>query len=288
MSHKLRYLVVSLLSMMLVLSPLTAMRGVRASVVTRNSPPPQQVAAHKARTLLMRVAPDQMKHAESLLNNIASSHKLLRGQDSLLEVTLKEELDPATTLSNLRHLDNVIEWAEPNYLVRRAGLRSSRDAARTRPRRARETAASASVIALLDTGVDADHRDLRGATLGEEGWNFVAGNDDTADDNGHGTQVAGIIAREGGLRILPLKTLDETGTGTIAEAVEAIDYAIARQVAVINSSFGTPAYSRALREAIARAETAGIVVVAAAGNGGASLDDAPFYPASYRLPNLIS
>jgi hypothetical protein len=85
--------------------------------------------------------------------------------------------------------------------------------------------------------------------------------------------------------------LNDSGSGTVADVVEAMDYAVTRRASVINCSFGSPAFSQAMLEAIKRAETAGIVVIAAAGNRGKSLSESPFYPASYRThqaSNLIS
>ncbi len=124
------------------------------------------------------------------------------------------------------------------------------------------------------------------------GWNAFAHNSDVRDDAGHGTQVAGIIAAantaETPFSLMALKALDAHGNGTIADVIEAMDYAIAQHVAVINCSFGTPSFSRFLQEAIKRAETARIVVVAAAGNSGKDLAQTPFYPASFTAPNLVA
>ncbi|MGE0102418.1 MAG: S8 family serine peptidase [Blastocatellales bacterium] len=127
------------------------------------------------------------------------------------------------------------------------------------------------------------------------GWNFLNDNSDVRDELGHGTQVAGIIAGaiagKKNIRILPIKALDRSGTGRVSEIVEAIDYALIRRAAVINCSFGTPSYSRALLEAVNRAEIVGTVVVAAAGNQSSHIAVSPFYPASYQLDkarNLIS
>jgi subtilisin family serine protease len=172
------------------------------------------------------------------------------------------------------------------------------------------------IIALIDSDIDPRHRalkhrlwlnnseklgagsyddDLNGFVDDLRGWNFVADNNDVSDDLGHGTQVAGIITsqlrNQPSISILPLKALNDTGSGTIADVVEAMDYAVARRASVINCSFGSPAFSQAMLEAIKRAETAGIVVIAAAGNRGKSLSESPFYPASYRIhqaSNLIS
>lgn len=88
--------------------------------------------------------------------------------------------------------------------------------------------------------------------------------------------------------VMPLKALDASGKGTVAAVVEAMDFAIEHQASVINCSFGAPAYSRAMLEAINRASAKGIVVVAAAGNNSKDLAEEPYYPASYQAGNLIS
>lgn len=183
-----------------------------------------------------------------------------------------------------------------------------------------ETTGSAStVVAVLDSGIDFSHPDLlnnlwvnAGETPGDgvdddgdglvddsRGWNFVYDTNDASDEQGHGTSVAGIIAAEGNnhagvsgvmwrASLMSLKVLDSTGTGDVASAVEAIDYAVAHGASVINCSWGTDADSTFLREAIERAGRKGVIVVASAGNNARSIDAAPYYPASYDLTNLIS
>jgi subtilisin family serine protease len=124
--------------------------------------------------------------------------------------------------------------------------------------------------------------------------------DGTPDDKGgHGTHVAGTILASAGngfggagvapdARLMPLRFLDASGSGTIADAIAAVQYAIEHKADVINASWGGPDYSPALRDAFARAGAAGITVVTAAGNEGTSNDRSPSYPASFTLPNLIS
>ncbi|MGH9855087.1 MAG: S8 family serine peptidase, partial [Blastocatellia bacterium] len=215
----------------------------------------------------------------------------------------------------------MIEWVEPNFIVKRASVPRVRSTGFSRKlpssnRLKAELQTPSTVIAVIDSGVDLRHRALKhhlwlnqseksGAGSYDDdsngfiddlrGWNFVADNHDVSDDLGHGAQVAGIIAsqldHQPSISILPLKALNKTGEGTVADVVEAMDYAVARRAAVINCSFGTSAFSHAMLEAIKRAETAGIVVVAAAGNRSRSIAESPFYPASYRAhqaPNLIS
>lgn len=87
---------------------------------------------------------------------------------------------------------------------------------------------------------------------------------------------------------MSLRVLDGTGTGDVASAVEAIDYAADHGAQVINCPWGTDGESISLREAIRRAGTRGAVVVSSAGNGGRDIESQPYYPSSFGLPNQIS
>ncbi|HZG51282.1 MAG TPA: S8 family peptidase, partial [Pyrinomonadaceae bacterium] len=182
----------------------------------------------------------------------------------------------------------------------------------------RTTGSTGTVIAVIDSGVDFTHPDLAGnqwTNRGERandrdddhdgytddlnGWDWVVGGNRIRDEQGHGTSVAGIIAAEGNNAIgttgvmwraglMSLRVLDNTGTGDVADAVEAIDYAVAHGAQVINLSWGLETQSQALRDAIERASLRGVLVVCSAGNQGRNLDNAPYYPASYDLSNIIS
>lgn len=142
------------------------------------------------------------------------------------------------------------------------------------------------VIAVLDTGVQLDHPDLRGRIA--EGVNLV-GEGDPEDDVGHGTHVAGIIAAtvnngEGvaGLswrgRVMPVKVLDSTGSGTTYSVAEGIIWATDHGADVINMSLGNYASAEFLHDAIRYAYDRGVVLVAASGNDNT---DQPGYPAAY-------
>jgi subtilisin family serine protease len=87
---------------------------------------------------------------------------------------------------------------------------------------------------------------------------------------------------------MSLRVLDNTGTGDIGSAVEAIDYAAAHGAHVINLSWGTSGESRALKDAIARAIRRDVVVVCSAGNSGQDVTAAPYYPASFNIADLIA
>lgn len=142
------------------------------------------------------------------------------------------------------------------------------------------------VVAVLDTGIDASHPDLRGATV--PGRDIVNRDDDPADDNGHGTAVAGIIAARGnngiGLAgacwaclVMPVKVLGRDGTGTTTDVSAGIIWAADHGARVINLSLGAPGTTDALSGAVAYATGKDVVVVASAGNSGSAI---PFYPAA--------
>ncbi|GAA2561445.1 type VII secretion-associated serine protease mycosin [Winogradskya consettensis] len=140
------------------------------------------------------------------------------------------------------------------------------------------------IVAVIDSGVDADHRDLAGAVLpGEDLVND--GQDGRSDLDGHGTQMAGIIAAHGhgdssgilGIapeaKILPVRLSINT-FGTSGESVKAVAFAQKNDARVINMSFGG-ADDAPVQAAIRAALAADIVVVASSGNRGEAGDDFP-------------
>ncbi|WP_455210569.1 S8 family serine peptidase, partial [Kaarinaea lacus] len=131
------------------------------------------------------------------------------------------------------------------------------------------------------------------------GWDFVNNDNYPLDDNDHGSHVSGTIAAQGDngigvvgvnwrAKIMPLKFMNNLGRGTIANAISAIEYAVAMGAKVSNHSWGGTGFSTALSNAIAAANRAGHLVIAAAGNSGNNSDNIPIYPAAYNLPNIIS
>ena len=178
------------------------------------------------------------------------------------------------------------------------------------------------VVAVLDSGVDYNHEDLRenmwkrpasmdpyqDAELGtiddEYGFSAIEGLPDPMDDNGHGTHCAGIIGAEGEnnlgiagvnwkVQIMPLKFMSSGGFGTTKDAIEAINYVIDRKkagvnVRIISASWGSTQKSRALEEVIRKAYENDILFVAAAGNATTDNDRRPHFPSSYDVPNVVS
>ncbi|KGN40110.1 peptidase S8 [Knoellia aerolata DSM 18566] len=147
-------------------------------------------------------------------------------------------------------------------------------------------------IAVLDTGIDAKHRDLN--VVG--GVNCVQGNNSFLDLNGHGTHVAGIAAAKDnstgvvgvapGARLWAVRVLDAGGSGLWSSILCGIDWVTAHAgtIEVANMSLGGSGASgsctdHGMREAICRSTAAGVTYVVAAGNAGA--DSAGFVPATY-------
>ena len=154
------------------------------------------------------------------------------------------------------------------------------------------------VVAVIDTGVDYNHVDLRNniwvnsAEIPDNnkdddgngyvddiyGWNCVGNNNNPMDDNGHGTHVAGIIAaennKEGGIgvayncKVMVLKAGNSSGYFNNSDIAEAIQYAYMNGASVINMSFGGSNISVAVEEALENAYNT-CILVAAAGNDGA-------------------
>lgn len=176
------------------------------------------------------------------------------------------------------------------------------------------------VVAVIDTGIDINHPDLKsrifvnpnevprngidddgnGYIDDVNGWDFY-NNDNTVYDipdvDDHGTHVAGTIAAQGDngigvvgvaplVKILPLKFLGTPdGNGYVSDAVRAVDYAASMGVKISNNSWGGGNYSTALYEAI---RDSGSLFVAAAGNDGLNNDYYSHYPSSYSLDNILS
>ena len=161
-------------------------------------------------------------------------------------------------------------------------------------------------VAVIDTGVDHNHPDLRDNILRDEfgnviGWDFLNGDANPMDDNNHGTHVAGTIGAVGNnalgvtgvcpvVRLMPVKFLGADGSGSTSNAILAIDFALAHGARVLNCSWGGAGLSDLLLEAMQRAQSAGVLVVVAAGNESNNNDETPAYPAGYNqfCDNVLS
>jgi subtilisin family serine protease len=207
----------------------------------------------------------------------------LRGESGIGKLTVTGRDVSAVALELL--LDPQVEFAEPNFVIakddvvpndahfneqwalRNTGQNSGQVGSDINAVGAwnTTTGSRSTVIAVIYSGVDFSHPDLvnnqwLNPVPGEDGdlhgWDFVSNSPAIQDEQGHGTAVAGIIAAEGNNSIgttgvmwraalMSLRVLDNTGTGDIADAVEAIDYAVGHGAQVINLSWvplGSPSH----------------------------------------------
>jgi len=184
------------------------------------------------------------------------------------------------------------------------------------------------VVAVIDTGIDYTHPDLAPnmwtapsaftvnvggqwitCAAGTHGFNAITRTCNPMDDHYHGTHVAGTIGAAGdngigitgvnwNARLMGIKFLDAAGSGSIADAIAAIEFAIAAREAfaptggadirVLSNSWGGPEFSQALLDEVIASSDAGMLFVAGAGNNGFDNDILPFYPAGFEVPNVIS
>lgn len=191
---------------------------------------------------------------------------------------------------------------------------------------ANRTDASNVYIGIIDEGYMYTHEDLAanaGTNPGEiagngtdddtngyvddvYGWDFAGNNNTVFDGVGddHGTHVAGTIGGVGGngtgvagvcwkVKLLNAKFLGSTG-GTTANAIKAIDYFTDLKtrhginLVATNNSWGGGGFSQGLQDAIERANGAGILFIAAAGNNGSNNDGTANYPSNYPNANVIA
>jgi len=233
---------------------------------------------------------------------------------------LPPDVDVETGLMAAR-ANPAIEYAEPDYLARPAavpndslysdqwglekiGAESGWDVT---------TGVISVTIAILDSGIDLSHEDLSGQlwtnpgeTAGNgvdddgnglvddvHGWNFLTNSGDLTDENGHGTQVAGVAAAASNngsgvagvcwnCRVMVVKIMQASGTVNYSDIAAGVAYAAGHGAQVINLSLGGYADSETLRTAIESA-AATAVIAAGAGNDDTST---PFYPAAY--PEVIA
>jgi thermitase len=173
-------------------------------------------------------------------------------------------------------------------------------------------------VAVLDTGIDTDHPDLKSNVYKSEdkpnngkdddknGWvddtyglNVIKGKGSGEDDNGHGTHVSGIVGGRGNndvgvsgtcwsTKLLAVKFMNSKGKGSTSDAIAGIDYAVKQGFKIINCSFGSSSKSSSLHDAVDYAQDHNVLLVVAAGNDSENIDKHPLYPASYSDSNILA
>ncbi len=179
------------------------------------------------------------------------------------------------------------------------------------------------IVAVIDTGINYNHPDLKdNLWINEAEKNGKAGVDDDGngivddiygasfvnaatptgnplDDHGHGSHCSGTIGATGNdgkgivgvawnVRLMGVKFLSASGSGSLDGALKGIDYASKMGAKIMSNSWGGGGHSATLKQAIERSNAAGALFVAAAGNESNNNDANPSYPASYDVPNVMS
>jgi thermitase len=165
---------------------------------------------------------------------------------------------------------------------------------------AAEQCVAPALVAVVDTGIDADHVDLASHLWHDPkqkstfGWDAIRNLPNPSDFHGHGTHVSGIIVNQsqGCAQIMAIRYYSELDPGSInlKHSIVALNYAIDHGAKIINYSGGGPIFEEDEYLALKKAEAKGILVIAAAGNDHADIDrpDFHYYPASYNLSNIIT
>jgi len=292
-------------------------------------------------SLLVKMPADATLSAALTEAGVVSMEKIVpMGNVAWFEVTLSENISAKAALAKLRDIDEVL-LAEFNYEVKTAAIddykhfddKTDKEFQKNGHNKDQwhfhhcgipdghqemENAGGSSsvVVAVIDTGVDFDHEDLKdniwvntaeipGNGIDDDkngyvddyyGVDVIAGKGNGDDDNGHGTHVAGIIAADNNntgvvgiaynVKIMPIKAAMHNGTLNQADIAEAVYYAYEMGAEVINMSFGGAACTIAVQDALATAYTR-CVLVASAGNNGLpnemplkAQDYLPNYPAA--------
>lgn len=182
----------------------------------------------------------------------------------------------------------------------------------------RSTGSKDILVGVIDTGIDYNHQDLapnvwrnpgeiqngidddgNGFIDDLRGWNFAGDNNNPADDNQHGTHVAGTIGAVANnalgvagvapsVSLVALKIFNASGFALSSDAADAIAYANRMGIPITSNSWGGNDYSQILKDEIDRADQKGFLFVAAAGNNADNVDVHGAFPAAYNSPNIIS
>lgn len=244
----------------------------------------------------------------------------LKGQSETFKIHVPVDSDVAQVAADYAKRAEV-EYAEPNYLMQASAF-DPNDVYYPEQWYLRQIAAPQAwevttgapdvIVAVLDTGVDINHPDLRaniwtnaaeipnnnldddgnGFVDDVHGWDFVDYSNDPRPDAtppysrtslNHGTVVAGVVGAVGNniegvagvawrTRLMPIRVLNSQGQGDVDQVAQAVDYATTNHATIINMSFVGSGYSQRLYDALRRAAQSGVIIIAAAGNTNESVN----------------
>lgn len=255
---------------------------------------------------------------------LETTYSLVPGLEKLrLRDASVSVMDAVQSLTRL----NIVKYAEPDYIVHATVIPNDTywsnlwGMTNIKAPQAWDTYTGDAnfVVAIIDTGINRNHPDLAaniwtnpneiaGNGIDDDGngyvddiygWDWAYNDSDPMDGHGHGSHTAGTVGAVGNnglgvvgvnwnVKLMALKFLNDSGSGSTSGAISAVNYAVNKGVKVSNNSWGGGGYSQALYDAIENGKAVGHVFVAAAGNNGTNNDTSPFYPASYTNDNLIA
>ncbi|MGH9147578.1 MAG: CARDB domain-containing protein [Vicinamibacterales bacterium] len=256
------------------------------------------------------------------------------GSTGTLRIRSRSQNAAALVQALSRHPD--VAYAEPNWIIQIASTPDDTwfselwglDRIGAIPAWNLTTGSVSTVVGVIDTGLDYTHPDLSANVwsaptpfsvtvgghvihcgAGTHGFNAITRQCNPMDDQNHGTHVSGTIGAVGNngtgvagvnwtTQLMGIKFLDHEGTGTTADAIAAVEFAIAvkqafqatdgARVRILSASWGGPDFSQALLDQVKAANDTDMLFVAAAGNNGTDNDSLPLYPASFDAPNIVT
>lgn len=230
----------------------------------------RQVGAHDiaslgANSATYRIHVMAGAHVQALIAQLNRTHGVAYAELNATRTMMREINDPVATQ----------QWALNNLHAREAWD---------------ITTGGPIIIALLDTGVSANHPDLKGRVL--QGFDATTGGSDSSDWEGHGTYTAGVAAAAGnngvgvagmcwGCNVLPVRVLNSDGRGDDATIATGMRWAVDHGARIISMSLGGPEDTQVLRDAVQYARERNVLLVASSGNGQADGNEAN-YPAAYE------
>ncbi len=304
-----------------------------AAALKGNRVTESRVLAQKRAIRLLKLAelsePDAVALAEAEDGRAASNRtkKKLRKEESREQKAERGRRLRVKDAVEILRRSGLVEYAEPDYVSKLNaipndprygdlyGMTLSNAPAAWDIR----TDASSVIVAVVDTGVNYNHPDLKnnvwknpgeiaGNGIDDDANGFiddiygidtVNGDSDPKDDHDHGSHVSGTIGAEGNngvgvvgvawkAKIMAVKAFDSQGSGPNSATIPALDYAIRNGAKVINNSWGGTDYSQAMRDVIEYGRQNDVVIVCAAGNDGENIDNSKQFSACYLSDNVVS
>lgn len=213
-------------------------------------------------------------------------------------IQLEEAVNSEEFIEELENnMGEYIEYIQPDYVMSLSGEVSNENEDTIQNENnivdnsenvvLRNTETDDTIVALLDTGVDVSHQDLKNHVI--EGYDFYNNAEifihENSTEDVHGTHIAGVIANTAPeAKIMPLKVF-ENGKAYTSDIIHAIEYAENNNVSIVNCSWGSSDNNQALKEVM---EKSNMLFICAAGNQRTNIDNNPIYPGAFKLNNIIN